>query len=252
MEDFADTKYLEWTPYVREILDGLGVPLRGVRFSDVAPGTVVPEHTDQPYGLQVGWVRLHVPVITNDHAVLFVNGEANRWKPGEFWYANFGAPHSLCNEGDEARIHLIIDCYISENLFQLFPEEARQHIDRADVLFFEEERSLPADLSGLSGMIRIPPSFLNRFPEPPTESDWSASGQADIEGELGVRDGRVVVRLGGRGTAMAYLGNGEFRSLCWTRERTLTVESRDGVRWISFRYQRGRNVLRTAREQPLL
>src|SRR5579859_440530 len=252
MEDYADTVYLESTPYVREILDSLDVPVRGVRFSAVAPGAAVHEHTDRPYGLQAGWVRLHAPVITNDQAVLFFNGVPSCWQPGEFWYGNFGAPHRIYNKGDTARIHLIIDCYISENLFKLFPAEIRENINKEDVIFFAEEQSLPEGLSTLSGTVRIPPSFVNRYPDPPSESDWRARGQADIEAELGVQNGRLFLRLGGHGTALAYLGDGEFRPLCFSSERTMTIESRAGVRWISFRHRHGGNVLTTARKQPSL
>jgi hypothetical protein len=161
-------------------------------------------------------------------------------------------PHSLYNKGSAARVHLIIDCYISENLFDLFPEEVRQSVKQEEAIFFEEEQSLPEELSSLSGTIRLPSSFLDRYPDNPTQLDWRARGQANIEGELDVQDGRLVLRVAGRETALAHVGNGEFRPLCWTRERTLTFESRAGARWILFRCRRGSDVVETARKQPLL
>src|ERR1019366_2649830 len=124
----------------------------------------------------------------------------------ELWYANFGMPHSLYNKGSAARVHLIIDCYISENLFDLFPEEVRQSVKQEEAIFFEEEQSLPEELSSLSGTIRLPSSFLDRYPDNPTQPDWRARGQANIEGELDVQDGRLVLRVAGRETAPAHAG----------------------------------------------
>lgn len=252
MEDFADTPYMKLTPYIREILDELDIPVRGVRFSSLAAGATVGVHSDRPYGLPVGWARLHAPVVTNDQAVLTINGTDHRWKPGEFWYANFGAPHSLYNKGDEARIHLIIDCYISPEVCDLFPEEARKCIDEKEVGYFQEEQPLPDDLSGLAGVIRMPPSFLHGHYDMPSAQDWRARGKANRKGELRVQDGRLVLRIEGHDTALAHLGNGEFRPLCWTGEQTLSIESRGDTRWIEFRYRRGSYLVTTSRKQPEL
>ncbi|HEY4458907.1 MAG TPA: aspartyl/asparaginyl beta-hydroxylase domain-containing protein [Pseudonocardiaceae bacterium] len=252
MADFADTPYLETTPYVREIIDSLGVPVRGVRFSSLAAGASVREHVDKPYGLPVGWVRLHAPVRSNDRAILTVNGEENSWKPGEFWYANFGMPHSLYNEGAEARVHLIIDCYVAPKVLELFPPEVRERIDTDEVMFFGEEQPLPAELAELSGAIVLPPTFLRPYPEVPTAQEWHAEGEADVEGKLRVQDGRLVLKLGDHETALAHLGGGEFRPLCWTAEQTLTIESRDGAYRIVFRYRAGDYTVETERKQPEL
>lgn len=252
MEDFADTPYLQLTPYVREILDGLRVPVRGVRFSSLAAGASVPEHTDQPYGLPIGWVRLHIPVITSDRTGLVLNGADYRWKLGEFWYADFGRPHSVYNEGDEPRVHLIIDSYISPELFELFPDELRQQVTPEEVLFFRPEQALPPELSELRGDIAVPPTFLQLYKELPSAEQWSAAGQEDVTANLGMRDGRLVLSLGEHDTALAHIGDGEFRPLCWTQEQTMVIDSGAGQPSIVFRYRRGSSVVETERKQPAL
>jgi hypothetical protein len=251
-EEFADTPYMDSTPYIREILDSLRVPLRGVRFSAHEVGAVVQEHIDRPYGLEIGWARLHIPIQTNDRAVFFVNGKPNTWKPGEFWYANISRPHRLINEGTERRIHLLIDCYISKELFELFPEAERSAIKDEEVIFYKPEQPLPGSLSQLSGTLRMPASFIDRFPDDPSEADWHAEGQPEVEGKVELQDDRVVLWTRGRGMAFAHIGDGEFRPLCWSTERTLTLGSRDGQPWATFRCRRGSKVFETARPQPLL
>jgi hypothetical protein len=250
LEDFADTSYLELTPYVREILDGMNVPIRGVRFSSLAAGAEVQEHTDSPYGLPVGWVRLHIPVETSDDAVLIINGADQRWKPGEFWYANFGLPHSLYNRGSAARVHLIIDCYVAPGLFDLFPAEARAQIAADDVMFFREEFGLPEQLRTVRGTIRMPAAFLKPHPDLPTSAEWNAG--EDTEGELRVQEDRLVLRLGEHETALAHIGDGEFRPLCWTHEQTMVLDTADATPRVVFRYRRGSQVIETSREQPAL
>lgn len=250
MEDFADTPYLDSTPYVREVLDGLGVPVRGVRFSSLAAGSTVGEHTDRPYGLPVGWVRLHIPVTTNERAVLVVNHADNRWQPGEFWYANFGLPHSLYNEGSEARVHLIIDCYVSPGFFDLVPEAAKQALDTSEIMYFQPEQPLPDEFSALRGTVQVPSSFYQAHTEPPTEAEWDAAD--DVDGELAVQDGRLVMSVGGQRAALAYIGDGEFRPLCWSQERTLVLNSQGEDKLITFRYRHGAHRVETDRKQPQL
>jgi aspartate beta-hydroxylase len=249
MEDFADTPYLELTPYVREILDGLRVPVRGVRFSSLAAGATVPEHTDQPYGVPIGWVRLHIPVITSDRTGLVLNGADYRWKLGEFWYADFGRPHSVYNKGDQPRVHLIIDSYISPELFELFPEDLRGQITPEDVLFFREERALPDALSRLHGAVTLPSSFLQLHKELPTPDQWGATDQDDVTAELRVQDGRLVLTVGEHDTALAHIGDGEFRPLCWTQEQTMVIAAGEDRPSILFRYRRGGDVVETERKQ---
>ena len=251
-EPYADAPYLDATPYVREILDGLDAPIRGVRFSALAAGAMVHEHSDRPYGLPIGWLRFHVPVRTNERAILFVNREPHCWQPGEFWYANFGMPHALDNKGTEARVHLIIDCYVSDKLFDLFPEDIRGLIDPQEAIFFEEEQPLPAELADLNGTILLPPSFLTQYPENPSQTEWDADGRPPIEGQLDISGGRIVLHVNGREVGLAHIGDNEFRPVCWTRERSLTLETRGGAHWTRFRCRRGSTMLETGREQPLL
>ncbi|WP_162834278.1 aspartyl/asparaginyl beta-hydroxylase domain-containing protein [Amycolatopsis circi] len=250
LQDFADTSYLGLTPYVREILDSMDVPIRGVRFSSLAAGAEVQEHTDSPYGLPVGWVRLHIPVETSDAAVLTINGADQRWKPSEFWYANFGMPHSLYNRGSAARVHLIIDCYVAPGLFDLFPADVRAQIAADEVMFFREERALPDQLRTVHGTIRMPAAFLKPHPELPTAEEWD-SGE-DAEGELRVQDDRLVLRMGEHETALAHIGDREFRPLCWTHEQSMVLDPAGPAPRIVFRYRRGSQVIETVREQPAL
>lgn len=78
--------------------------------------------TDKEAGIQKGKVvRLHIPIYTNPKVIF------NSWthkgertvlnmSEGSLWYLDVRKPHTAVNQGDEDRIHLVIDFYASEQL----------------------------------------------------------------------------------------------------------------------------------------
>jgi len=71
-------------------------------------GGKIPHHTDAGYSL-LSCHRVHVPLITNDDVTFTVGGERKTMRAGEFWEINNGVDHAVENQGDQDRIHIIID-----------------------------------------------------------------------------------------------------------------------------------------------
>lgn len=68
----------------------------------------VGEHTDKRDYL--GAVRRHhIAITTNESVLFFVNKEAKNMKVGECWEINNNLLHSVENNGDTERIHLMVD-----------------------------------------------------------------------------------------------------------------------------------------------
>jgi hypothetical protein len=68
----------------------------------------VAEHND--FGEYMGVVRRHhMAITTNDKAFFFVNKESKNMKVGECWEINNSHRHSVQNNGDTERIHLMFD-----------------------------------------------------------------------------------------------------------------------------------------------
>ncbi len=122
-EPFADTQLLGRCPYLRELLAQLQCPLQAVRLLRLKPGARVREHCDHMLGLEYGEARLHVPVTTNPDVDFVVNGQRLAMNPGETWYINFTLPHRVHNRGTTDRIHLVIDCHVTDWLRGLLPAE---------------------------------------------------------------------------------------------------------------------------------
>lgn len=85
-------------------------------------GKDVTEHVDN--GDYLSTVRrYHIPLITNDKVFYTVNSETISMKKGECWEINNLKPHSVINNSNEDRIHLLIDilpeyCFRSVNNFE--------------------------------------------------------------------------------------------------------------------------------------
>jgi tetratricopeptide (TPR) repeat protein len=77
-------------------------------FAKLLAGGVIPKHADGGYSL-LNCHRVHIPIITNDKNIFFVNGEEKNMQSGELWEINNELVHTVENRGEEDRVHLIID-----------------------------------------------------------------------------------------------------------------------------------------------
>ena len=86
---------------------GLGYFIRA-NFLRLMPGEAIAEHRDMNFSLAHAH-RVHVPIITNDRVAFTVGGETLNIPEGEIYEINNRRPHSVRNEGDEPRVHLVLD-----------------------------------------------------------------------------------------------------------------------------------------------
>ena len=76
--------------------------------TQMAPGSEIPEHVDSGPAL-MNCHRVHIPITTNDKVIFTVDGEKKNMQVGEFWEIDNSQDHSVENQGNEDRIHLIVD-----------------------------------------------------------------------------------------------------------------------------------------------
>lgn len=107
---FADTCWLEALPATRQLLTGLALQYRAVRFLRLASGARIFEHRDYDLGIERGELRIHGVVQTHADVEFVVGGVQLTMRPGELWYADFHEPHRVSNRSPHARTHLVIDC----------------------------------------------------------------------------------------------------------------------------------------------
>jgi len=124
---------LQWTelyqaPEMQPILNILKtIPCRmeRVRFMKLTAGKVINKHTDKidkDIGIEDGQItRIHMPVRTNN-LVTFSIWDDNKFKQdyklktGQFYYTDVRKAHAVENLSDTDRIHLVMDCYVNDEL----------------------------------------------------------------------------------------------------------------------------------------
>lgn len=106
---FKNTSLMQECHYFQEILDQMPFEKETVRLLRLQPGSVIKEHRDIGLAYQFGCFRLHIPIVTDALVEFIVGGKNIPMKKGECWYADFNLPHSVRNESEQERIHLVID-----------------------------------------------------------------------------------------------------------------------------------------------
>jgi len=102
-----------------EVLPQFRAPLLRVALYRLEAGTVIGEHRDYGQNRTMGYVRIHVPVVTNDGVVMYLSDRPYRFAVGEAWYFDASCRHRVENRGSADRIHLIADVKPSRALAAL-------------------------------------------------------------------------------------------------------------------------------------
>lgn len=126
-EAFEDTPFLARTCYVRELLRGFECELQCIRLMRLASGSMIKEHCDHNLAAELDAVRLHVPIISNPGVDFRLNGTRVDMEPGSLWYLRLSDPHSVRNDGNSDRVHLVIDAKPNAWLLTMLERGAHLH-----------------------------------------------------------------------------------------------------------------------------
>lgn len=107
--NYQDTPLLKNSPYFSSILEAWKCEKEAVRLLALAPGSVIKPHRDRGCSYSEGSFRIHIPIVTNPGVHFIIKEQRLQLLEGECWYLDFNETHSILNEGDETRVHLIID-----------------------------------------------------------------------------------------------------------------------------------------------
>ena len=118
-------------------IDSIPLNKKRVRIMKLKKGRKIFTHFDRTETFDLESMRIHVPIITNPKAVIKIINKEYHWEKGQVYYADFSFPHSVENNGDNDRYHLVIDCEISKHQKELFPKEyLKQKFKRSILKFF--------------------------------------------------------------------------------------------------------------------
>jgi len=125
-DTYVDTPLLAGCPAIAAALTAFDCPLQSVRLMRLGAGSIIKTHCDHDLDVEHGHARLHVPIVTNPDVDFRLNGERVILGEGECWYLRLSDPHSVRNDGDRDRIHLVIDTIVSPWLQEQL-ERAESH-----------------------------------------------------------------------------------------------------------------------------
>ena len=96
--------------YFQEVISSFKTKIITARIIKLNVGSKIKPHKDHDLGYENGVFRIHIPIITNDKVDFILNGTHLEMKEGQCWYTNVNYTHSVANNGNEDRVHLVIDC----------------------------------------------------------------------------------------------------------------------------------------------
>jgi hypothetical protein len=164
MDRYQPTDNLLRTPYFKQILDELDCPKEVVRILFLPPGGYIKDHFDFHTSFQFGLLRLHIPIITDPGVAFIIDGERMDWKAGELWYGDFSKVHSVKNDSQIVRVHIVIDVQINDFLLSLFPPDFIAQ-KRAEGISMTQE-PMPASAAELRRFacdFKIPGQYMPMF-----------------------------------------------------------------------------------------
>jgi hypothetical protein len=163
-DHYQETEELQQAPYYREILRELKCPKEVVRILFLPPGGHIKDHFDFHTSFQFGLLRLHIPVVTHPDVEFVIDGQRVSWNEGELWYGDFSKVHSVKNNSQIVRVHMVIDVQINDFVLGLFPADFIER-RRAEGISITTD-ALPAsesDLRSFTCDFRIPGEFMPMF-----------------------------------------------------------------------------------------
>lgn len=130
---YQDSELLKQLPYIKSIIDSWCCEKETIRLLALHPGSEIKPHRDLGCNYKDGTFRLHIPILTNNHVSFTVGGENLKLEPGTCWYIDFTAEHSIKNEGESVRVHLVIDALRNEWTDRLFAKHGYNIEEDKDV-----------------------------------------------------------------------------------------------------------------------
>jgi hypothetical protein len=105
---FFKDEILKLESYLKEKIQEEGFIFRAI-LVNLPKKKSIPPHKDSGKSLEVPR-RIHIPIITNEDCYFTVGEVTKNMKEGEIWEINNDKKmHSVSNDGDADRIHLIVD-----------------------------------------------------------------------------------------------------------------------------------------------
>lgn len=120
------TPHLEQCRYMQQVMANFDEVLARSRLMGLDAGAEVSPHVDFNYH----WysrVRIHIPIVTNPNVIFYCGDQNVHMQSGECWIFDSWRRHNVVNDGDQFRVHLVVDIAGSSRFWNMVDE--MQQID---------------------------------------------------------------------------------------------------------------------------
>ena len=122
--------------FIKKILKSIGTDKAElIDFYYLDPGAILHPHRDLTGASLNNRIRFHVPVITNSKVNFEVSYEKMDMKPGDLWCLDTSYLHSVRNDGVESRVHIVIECYMNDQIKKHMPNNLKSKLHSAYFVF---------------------------------------------------------------------------------------------------------------------
>lgn len=118
----------EYFPLVQnhvDMLNNMGIEIFRCRLSKISGSNKIPLHRDTPSARDY-CVKVHIPVITNNHARFIFSDKQYKMDVGRMYVANVAELHEFDNPSSEDRYHIIADCMVKNKDLPLYCDRQPQ------------------------------------------------------------------------------------------------------------------------------
>jgi hypothetical protein len=131
--------------YIQQIMTSFGEVFSRSRLMRLEGGNEVPPHVD----VNLHWfnrVRIHIPITTTEDVLFYCGDKHVHMAAGEAWIFNSWSEHTVKNNSDKTRVHLVLDTTGSTRFWDLVEQgewpfkKGRQAGSRPQFLGYEPDR----------------------------------------------------------------------------------------------------------------
>ncbi len=122
IKDNVPTKYFEMFPELNKFREWCKAHIDILVFYKVKPDSKLHRHRDLSGTLEVGRLRFHIPLKTNDQCIFEVSKKPLKMLKGDVWALNTSYLHAVENNSQQDRIHLVAQVEVNEWAWSLLPK----------------------------------------------------------------------------------------------------------------------------------
>ena len=135
------TEALQRCEYVPDVINSFPGRKNRIRFLRLRAGGEIFLHSDPMHQVDPAMVRIHIPVQTNESVAFHVHGVRVHMLPGETWFVDVRFKHSVRNESDTDRVHLVMDILANSALRVMM--DAAESVGKGFLSSYFLKHSLP-------------------------------------------------------------------------------------------------------------